>query len=53
MKISITELKKAKGKIEIPNDEIDNHTFKMTQEDIDLIVLNAIQLKLETGGNDE
>ena len=53
MKISITELKKAKGHIEISNDEIVNHIFKMTQEDIDKIVFNAIELKLETGGNNE
>lgn len=53
MKISIVNLKKNKGNVEISESEIKNCTPGISQTDIEMLVSNAISLVIDTGGNNE
>lgn len=53
MKISIVNLKKNKGNVEISESEINNCTPGISQTDIEMLVSNAISLVIDTGGNNE
>ena len=53
MKISIVNLKKNKGNVEISESEIKNSTPGISQTDIEMLVSNAISLVIDNGGNNE